>query len=47
EMLEVGTPQQIQNSKNAILRQFVEGEAEGPVRFVQQGDRYLEGLTDS
>lgn len=46
EMLQVGTPEEIQNSSDGILKQFVEGEAEGPVQFVQQGQNYLDGLTD-
>lgn len=46
EVLEVGTPDQITRSANPILRQFVEGEAEGPVQFVQQGRNYLKSLTE-
>lgn len=45
EVLEIGTPAEIEKSANPVLKQFVEGEAEGPVQFVQQGQNYLEGLT--
>ncbi len=45
EVLELGTPDEIAKSKNPTLKQFVEGEAEGPVQFVQQGQNYLESLT--
>lgn len=45
EVLELGTPAEIAKSSNPILKQFVDGEAEGPVQFVQQGQNYLEGLT--
>ena len=45
EMLQVGTPQEIEKSADPIIRQFVAGEVEGPVQFFQQGDNYLEHLT--
>ncbi|MBI4352572.1 MAG: ABC transporter ATP-binding protein [Candidatus Omnitrophica bacterium] len=44
-MVEMGTPEEIRNSKNPLVRQFIAGEAEGPVSFFQQGDDYLEHLT--
>ena len=44
-ILQIGTPEEIQNSKNPYVRQFITGEAEGPISFVQQGDDYLEHLT--
>ncbi len=44
-ILESGTPAEIKNSKNPMVKQFVTGEAEGPVQFVQSGDDYLELLT--
>lgn len=44
-VLEVGTPEEIQQSKNPIIRQFVAGSAEGPISFFQTGDNYLDHLT--
>ncbi|HTL71190.1 MAG TPA: ABC transporter ATP-binding protein [Candidatus Eisenbacteria bacterium] len=44
-ILEIGTPTQIRNSKNPIVQQFITGDAEGPISFVQKGDDYLEHLT--
>lgn len=32
EILEVGTPTQIQNSKNPVIQQFINGSSEGPIR---------------
>jgi phospholipid/cholesterol/gamma-HCH transport system ATP-binding protein len=46
EMIQIGTPQEIEKSSNPIVRQFVAGEVEGPVQFFQQGENYLEHLTD-
>ena len=46
EILKIGNPQEIIKDNDPILKQFVEGEAEGPVRFVQQGENYLEHLTE-
>lgn len=43
-VLEVGTPEQIKNSKNEIVQQFIKGETEGPVNFIDKGDEYLEDL---
>ncbi len=31
-IIEVGTPQQIRESSNAIVQQFIQGKAEGPIR---------------
>ncbi len=33
EIIEIGTPDEIRNSKNAILRQFIAGSADGPIKF--------------
>ena len=44
-VLQIGTPREIQDSKNPIVQQFITGGAEGPISFVQQGDDYLEHLT--
>ena len=32
KVLEQGPPEQIRKSKNPVIRQFIEGEAEGPIR---------------
>lgn len=44
-VLQIGTPDEIKHSKNPQVQQFITGEAEGPISFVQQGDDYLEHLT--
>jgi phospholipid/cholesterol/gamma-HCH transport system ATP-binding protein len=44
-VLQIGTPDEIRNSKNPIVRQFISGDTEGPISFVQTGDDYLEHLT--
>lgn len=44
-ILETGTPSEIKNSKNPMVQQFISGDAEGPVSFVQSGDEYLDHLT--
>jgi len=46
ETLQIGTPVEIQKSTNPTIRQFVEGEVDGPIQFFQQGDNYLEHLTN-
>lgn len=33
-LLEVGTPEQIKHSKNPIVQQFIRGEIEGPINFM-------------
>lgn len=43
-VLEVGTPDEIKNSKNPMVRQFISGAADGPIKFFQQKDDYLEQL---
>ena len=44
KVLEVGTPDEIRNSKNQMVRQFVSGSPDGPIKFFQQKDDYLEQL---
>lgn len=44
-ILETGTPEEIRHSKNPLVRQFITGEAEGPISFLQQGGDYLDHLT--
>jgi phospholipid/cholesterol/gamma-HCH transport system ATP-binding protein len=45
KVLQIGTPAEIQGSKNAIVQQFINGDYDGPVKFFQQKDDYLEQLT--
>ena len=44
-ILQIGTPEEIKNSKEPLVRQFILGDTEGPVAFVQEGDEYLDHLT--
>lgn len=46
KVLEVGSAHQIQNSSNAYVRQFIEGEPEGVIPFKQTSEAYLKGLLD-
>lgn len=46
KVLEVGTPDQIRNTKNDMVRQFIEGNPEGPVTFLQKGDDYIKHLME-
>lgn len=43
-VLEVGTPHEIRNSKNDMVQQFINGSPDGPIKFFQQKDDYLENL---
>ncbi|MFA5144312.1 MAG: ABC transporter ATP-binding protein [Candidatus Omnitrophota bacterium] len=43
-VLEVGTPDEIRKSSNQMVRQFVSGSPDGPIKFFQQKDDYLEQL---
>ena len=43
-VLEVGKPEDIRNSKNPMVQQFIAGSPDGPIRFFQQKDDYLEHL---
>ncbi len=45
KVLETGTPYEIQNSANEMVQQFINGNHDGPIRFFQQKDDYLEHLT--
>ena len=36
-VLEVGTPEEIRNSRNAIVQQFLKGEIEGPINIMENG----------
>ena len=43
-VLEVGTPDEMRKSKNQIVQQFISGSPDGPIKFFQQKDDYLEQL---
>ena len=45
KVLQIGTPDEIKNTNNGLIRQFINGQPDGPVSFVQKGDDYLESLT--
>ena len=40
----MGTPTEIQASTDPIVKQFINGEADGPISFKQSGDDYLKAL---
>lgn len=39
-----GTSEQIKATKDPLVRQFIEGNADGPISFKQSGDNYLKSL---
>lgn len=45
KVLQTGTPEEIKNSKDDMVRQFISGSCDGPIRFFQQKEDYLETLT--
>ncbi|MBD3379869.1 MAG: ATP-binding cassette domain-containing protein [Candidatus Omnitrophica bacterium] len=45
KVLEVGTVDEIKNSPNEMVQQFINGNFDGPIKFFQQKDDYLETLT--
>ena len=42
--VEIGTKEEMKKSKNALVRQFIAGDPDGPIKFFQQKDDYLEQL---
>lgn len=46
KILEIGTREEIKNSSNPIVQQFIKGETEGPVDFFKKGEDYLTELVD-
>lgn len=44
KVLEVGEPDRMRSSKNEMVQQFISGSPDGPIRFFQQKDDYLEHL---
>ena len=47
KVLEVGNSEQIQNSKNAYVRQFINGGPEGVIPLKQTSEAYLKGLLET
>lgn len=47
KVLEVGPPDQIKNSKNSYIQQFIHGEADGAIPLNQTSDAYLKGLLET
>ncbi len=43
-VLEVGSPGEIKKTRNQMVQQFISGSPDGPIRFFQQKDDYLEQL---
>lgn len=43
--MQIGTRDEIKNSANPIVQQFISGNVEGPIQFLSKGDDYLEQLT--
>jgi len=44
-ILQVGTREEFRSAKNDMVKQFVNGEPEGPINFFKSGSGYLEELT--
>jgi len=42
----IGTPDEIKNSKDAMVQQFINGSFDGPIKFFQEKDDYLDHLTE-
>lgn len=47
KVLQIGTPGEIQNSKDAYVQQFIQGEPEGVIPFKQTSEAYLKGLLET
>ena len=45
KVVAIGTKEEIRNSKNGLVQQFIAGSPDGPIKFFQQKDDYLEQLT--
>jgi len=45
KVIAIGTRDQIRNTDNELVKQFIKGEPDGPVSFMQKKDDYLESLT--
>jgi len=47
KVLQVGTAEEIKNSKNSYVQQFINGEPEGAIPLKQTSDAYLKGLLET
>lgn len=47
KVLEMGTAEQIKNSSNPYVQQFIKGEHEGAIPFKQTSEAYLKGLLET
>lgn len=45
KIIQVGTPDEIKNTSNDLVRQFITGSPEGPITFFKSEEDYLEELT--
>ena len=45
KIIQVGTEGEIRNTTNPMVKQFINGEPEGPVNFLKDKEGYLEELT--
>ncbi len=46
KMIFEGTVEEIRNSRDLYVKQFINGEADGPISFKQSGEDYLKSLFD-
>jgi phospholipid/cholesterol/gamma-HCH transport system ATP-binding protein len=46
KVLETGTIDEMKNCKNEMVKQFMEGSFDGPIKFFQEKEDYLEHLTE-
>lgn len=44
KVIEVGTPDEIKNSKNALVQQFITGSADGPIPLKRSSEEYIKSL---
>lgn len=44
KVVEIGAKEEMRSSKNALVRQFIAGSPDGPIKFFQHKDDYLEEL---
>lgn len=45
KLIQVGTKEDFKNTTNPVVKQFINGEPEGPINFFMTGDNYLDELT--
>lgn len=47
KIIEVGTPEQIKNTKNPVVKQFITGSPDGPIPLRRSSEEYLKDLTST